>query len=202
MESEKFSGFAMKPDPTEQLMRILSGASQNAPPQVAAELLPILYDELRRLAQARVAQEASGQTLDATALVHEAYLRLTDGTEVQWDGRAHFFGAAAEAMRRILVEHARARGAKKRGGGRRRVEAPDLAAVCADDAALLALDEALTELEALDSRMARIVKLRYFAGLSVQQTAEQVGVTTRTVERDWVAARAWLRSRVEGGDHG
>jgi RNA polymerase sigma factor (TIGR02999 family) len=163
-------------------------------PAEARELLPLVYDELRRLAAARLAREAPGQSLDATALVHEAYLRLVgDGPEPPWDGRGHFFAAAAEAMRRILVEAARRRGRQKRGGGRARLDL-DPAALAAPEASddLLDLDGALDRLAAAEPRAAELVKLRVFAGLTVRQAADALGISPRTADNDWAYARAWL----------
>jgi RNA polymerase sigma factor (TIGR02999 family) len=177
-----------------EVTRILSAIGQGD--QLAAErLLPLVYDELRRLAAAKLAQEKPGQTLQATALVHEAYLRLLDREPAQgWNGRGHFFAAAAEAMRRILVDAARSRRAEKRGGGRARVDA-DVAELTAprDDPKLLALDEALGKLERQDPAKARLVKLRYFAGLSRREAAEALGISTATADRYWAYARAWLQ---------
>jgi RNA polymerase sigma factor (sigma-70 family) len=144
--------------------------------QAASELLPLVYEELRRLARARLARERPGQTLQPTALVHEAYLRLVEGADPGWDGKRHFFAAAAEAMRRILIERARRRAAEAE-------VAPET---------LLAIDEALDRLEKIDREMAQVVKLRYFAGLSVGETAESLGLSPRTVNRHWTGARAWL----------
>ncbi len=159
------------------------------------ELLPLVYDELRRLAAARLAREAPGQTLAPTALVHEAYLRLVGGGRGDlWDGRGHFFAAAAEAMRRILIDRARDRKRLKRGGGRRR-EGLDLGSLVGDDARpedLLDLDDALGRLARLDPQGADLVKLRLFAGLSLEEAAGALGVASRTAERDWAFARAWL----------
>ena len=167
----------------------------------ASELLPLVYDELRQLAAARLAQEKAGQTLQPTALVHEAYLRLVGGNpDRSWNGRGHFFAAAAEAMRRILVEAARRKGRVRHGGGRRRVDLDpaDLSAEADDD--LLALDEALTRLAAIDPPAARLVELRFFAGLTMPEAAEALGVPLRSAERNWVYARAWLRRAVMGDD--
>jgi RNA polymerase sigma factor (TIGR02999 family) len=162
----------------------------------AAELLPLVYDELRKLAAARMSAEAPGQTFQATALVHEAYLRLVgDGQARSWDGRGHFFAAAAEAMRRILVDRARARATHKRGGGLRRVELDDVPATDRHPD-LLALDEALADLERHDASSARLVKLRYFAGLSHREAAAALGVTPRAADRLWALARAWLLHRL------
>jgi RNA polymerase sigma factor (TIGR02999 family) len=164
-------------------------------PQATADLLPQVYAELRRLAAAQLTREKPGQTLNATALVHEAYLRLV-GPEDQkrWQSRGHFFAAAAEAMRRILVEQARRKGRKKREGERVRVslEAVEPAAAVPDDD-LLALDEALTRLAEADPTAAELVKLRYFAGLSIPQAAEALGMGARSADRLWAYARAWLR---------
>lgn len=162
--------------------------------QASEELLPLVYDELRRLARQRLRHEKSGQTLEATALVHEAWLRLVSpGTDPGWKGRGHFFAAAAEAMRRILVENARRKGRLKHGGGhdREELEEAEIAAPAVDDR-LLDLDEALTRLEAIDARKAELVKLRYFAGLTLEQAAEALAIGTSTAERDWAYARAWL----------
>jgi RNA polymerase sigma factor (TIGR02999 family) len=173
-------------------------------PHAADQLLPLVYDELRRLAAARLAHEQSGQTLDATALVHEAYLRLV-GNEgpsgsaggLRFANRRHFFASAAEAMRRILVENARRRASIKRGGEfeRRELDESQLIAPETDDE-LLALDEALEELAGVDSVGAELVKLRYFAGLSGQRAAETLGLSSRTADRTWAYARAWLYQRL------
>lgn len=167
-------------------------------PLSSDELLPLVYDELRRLAARKLARERPGQTLQATALVHEAYLRLAGGDKaVQWDGRGHFFAAAAEAMRRILVERARQRASLKRGGGRQRVDLDQLApAVDGPPDELLALDEALSDLERHDEQAARLVKLRHFAGLSHQEAAEALGMTRRVADRNWALAKAWLFHRM------
>jgi RNA polymerase sigma factor (TIGR02999 family) len=167
-------------------------------PRAAEQLLPLVYDELRKLAAARMAQEAPGQTLQATALVHEAYLRLVDTAHPQpWNSRGHFFAAAAEAMRRILVENARYRARVRHGGSRERIEA-DLNSVpvaeVSDD--LLSLDEALTRLAAQDPLSADVVKLRYFAGLTIPQVAELLGISPRKVDFLWSYARAWLRREI------
>jgi RNA polymerase sigma factor (TIGR02999 family) len=170
-------------------------AIEQGDPRAAEDLLPLVYDELRSLAAARMAEEKPGQTLQATALVHEAYARLVGGHEARrWTGRGQFLAAAAEAMRRILVESARRKGALKRGGGRARAELRDDDWV-ADEAPdeVLAVHEALAGLAVADSQAAELVKLRYFAGLSVPEAAEALGLTTRTAERLWVYARAWLR---------
>lgn len=169
-----------------------------------AALLAEVYGQLRSVAQQRMKEERRGHTLDATALVHEAYLRLADETRIPWKGRAHFFAAAAQAMRRVLVEHARARGAVKRGGSgnpARSREIPlnviDLA-VDADADEILAVDEAIFRLESQDADLARIVRLRFFAGLSEDEVAQALEMSPRTVRRDWTVARAWLRRELRG----
>ena len=177
--------------------QILS-AIEAGDPNAAAELLPLVYDELRKLAAARMAEEKPGQTLTATALVHEAYLRLVGGEHPQdWDGRGHFFAAAAEAMRRILVDRARAARSEKRGGRLRRldVDAVDVAVTAAPDE-LLRIDEAIARLAAHDAAAARLVELRYFAGLTVAEAGVAVGVSSATAYRLWNYARAWLHSEL------
>jgi RNA polymerase sigma factor (TIGR02999 family) len=183
-----------------EVTRILSAVEQGDP-HAAEQLLPLVYDELRRLAAQKLAQEKPGQTLQATALVHEAYLRLVDAEKAQhWNSRGHFFAAAAEAMRRILVDYARRRAAHKRGGAARRVAWDDqLAAADRPDEDVLALDEALGELEQHDPQAAGLVKLRYFSGLSHQQAAEAMGVSRRVADRLWVVAKAWLYQRLQQG---
>jgi RNA polymerase sigma factor (TIGR02999 family) len=157
------------------------------------ELLPLVYEELRLLAASKLSQERPGQTLQTTALVHEAYLRLVGDGVQHWNGRAHFFGAAAEAMRRILIENARRKGRIKRGGGRNRVDLDDVElAVKGPSDDLLILDEAISKLAAVDSTKAELVKLRYFAGLSLEQTADILGLSVTTAKRHWTYARAWL----------
>jgi RNA polymerase sigma factor (TIGR02999 family) len=171
-------------------------------PHAASQLLPLVYEELRKLASQRMAQEAADHTLQPTALVHEAYVRLVgDGEAAQWDNRGHFFAAAAEAMRRILIDDARRKLAAKHGGGCVRLELPADMAVNGPDERpeLLALDEALNRLAASDPSLAELVKLRYFAGLSVEETALVLGSSTRTVKRDWSFARAWLRREMDRG---
>ena len=170
--------------------------------EAAEELLPLVYSELRRLAAARLAQERPGQTLQATALVHEAYLRLTSSEEpASWENRGHFFAAAAEAMRRILVESARRKRRLRHGGGFQRVELDDAAAAIeAPSEDLLALDEALQVFEQEEPEKARLVKLRYFAGLNEEQAAEVLGVSRATTARWWAFARAWLYNRIQDGN--
>lgn len=177
-------------DVTQILAQIESGD-----PAAAEQLLPLVYDELRRLAAARLAQEQPGQTLQATALVHDAYLRLVGNgqQDERWNNRGHFFGAAAEAMRRIVIENARHRKRLKRGGQHTRV---DLESACSiqesDDLDLLALDEALARFAATEPLKADLVKLRFFAGLTMPQAAEALGVSLATAERYWTFAKAWL----------
>jgi RNA polymerase sigma factor (TIGR02999 family) len=166
-------------------------ALEQGDPHAAEQLLPLVYDELRRLAAARLIQERSGQTLDATALVHEAYLRLVG--DQHFDNRRHFLAAAAQAMRRILVERARRKKRLKRGGGRVRIDLDKIDV--ADDAAdLLELDEALAQLAEVDTAAAQLVQLRYFGGLSMPQAADVLGISLRSAERLWTYARAWLRA--------
>jgi RNA polymerase sigma factor (TIGR02999 family) len=170
-------------------------------PKAASELLPLVYDELRKLAAQKLAREKPGQTLQATALVHEAYLRLV-GEEKgpRWDSRGHFFTAAAEAMRRILVDAARRRGARKRGAGLGRIDLPELAETPTDDPIdLLALDEALGRLEALHPQKARVVQLRFFAGCTLEETAQMLGISRATAQRHWAVARAWLFGQLHRG---
>jgi RNA polymerase sigma factor (TIGR02999 family) len=185
-----------------EVTRILSAIDQGDP-HAAAQLLPLVYDELRQLAAQKLAEEKAGQTLQATALVHEAYLRLVDVQQApSWDSRGHFFAAAAEAMRRILIDQARRKHSRKRGGSLQRVEldvgallaAPERRA--AED--LLALDEALRQLEGEDPLKARLVKLRYFAGLSLAEAAAALGVSPATAKRHWVYARSWLYGQIQG----
>ena|SRR5687767_6568724 len=158
------------------------------------ELTPIIYDELRRLARGFLRRERPGHTLQPTALVHEAFLRLIDQSHVNWQNRAHFFGAASRLMRQILINHAEARRAAKRGGGAERVSLEDIDhSTPKQDIDLIALDEALRRLERLDPQQGRIVEMRYFSGLTVEEIAEAIGVSPATVKRDWSVARAWLR---------
>jgi RNA polymerase sigma factor (TIGR02999 family) len=176
-----------------EVTRILSAIEQGDP-SASEQLLPLVYEELRKLAAQKLAQEKPGQTLQATALVHEAYVRLVDTEQAQqWNSRGHFFGAAAEAMRRILVNRARDKGRLKRGGGRKRVDLDHLsdpATTSGDD--LLALDEALERLTNAHAECAALVKLRFFAGLTQQEAAAALGLASRTADRQWAFARAWL----------
>ena len=191
---------ADEPEITEALAVLRRGA-----PDAMDRLLPLVYGELRRVAHRQLAAEPAGHTLSTTALVHEAYLRLERQTRAQWVDRAHFFAVAARVMRRVLVDYARRHWAQRRGGaGRQRVALDD-----ADDAGaltvaaradeLLALDEALVRLAALDERLARVVECRFFAGLSEAETAEALGVSQRTVSRDWTMARGWLYQELRDG---
>src|SRR5207253_4781438 len=179
--------------------RILAAIDQGDP-HAAEQLLPLVYEELRKLAAQKMAQEVAGQTLQATALVHEAYLRLVDADKVQhWNSRGHFYAAAAEAMRRILVEHARRKGSLKRGGGRQREELDEKNVVAPQaPGELLALDDALSQLAVTDAQAAELVKLRYFAGLTVKQAAESLGISPRAADFLWAFARAWLLRKIEG----
>ncbi len=179
------------------LTQLLHGAQQGDP-IAAAELLPLLYTELRKLAAAKMARELPGQTLQPTALVHEAWLRLAGGEQQTWQNRAHFFAAAAEAMRRILIDNARRKRAQRHGGGQERVELPeDGIAAPTDDDQLLAVHEALDQLAAQDPRKAELVKLRYFVGLSVEESAEVLGISAPTAKRDWAYAKAWLFNQIQ-----
>lgn len=180
--------------------RILSAIDQGDS-RAAERLLPLVYDELRKLAAARLAQEKPGQTLQATALVHEAYLRLVDVDRVQpWNSRGHFFAAAAEAMRRILIDQARRRRRPKLGGDRRRVELDEALVISQPREDLLDLDEALTQLAEAEPIKAELVKLRYFAGLSIEEAAACLNLSPATAKRYWTVARAWLFDALGGRD--
>jgi RNA polymerase sigma factor (TIGR02999 family) len=183
--------------------RILS-ALEAGDPREAEQLLPLVYGELRRLAAQKMAREPDGQTIEATALVHEAYLRLVGADTVQqWNSRGHFFAAAAEAMRRILVERARHKRSLKAGGEFRRQDLSDIQpAVGGPDLDLLALNEALDKLAKRDPRQAELVKLRFFAGLTTEQAAQALGVSTSTAENDWAHARCWLRLEMDAAGEG
>jgi len=185
--------------PEPQRVTLLLGEIGRGNRRAAEDLLPLIYDELRRLARSRMAREKPGQTLQPTALVHEAYLRLVGDADVRWDGRGHFFAAAAEAMRRILIERARRHARLRHGGGGQRVTF-DEARIAGTEASaeLLAIDEALARLETRDPAMAGVVKLRYYAGLSVEECAAALGLSPRTVNRLWTAARAFLRREITG----
>jgi RNA polymerase sigma factor (TIGR02999 family) len=175
-------------------------AIEQGDPSAAERLLPLVYDELRRLAAEKMREEKPGQTLQATALVHEAYIRLVDMEKAQhWNSRGHFFAAAAEAMRRILVEQARRKRGPRHGGGQRRRELVEVQiASPAAPERLLALDEALAKLAVRDPKIAELVKLRYFAGLTNKQAAAVLGVSPRTADSYWAYAKAWLREEIDG----
>ncbi len=181
------------------------GQIESGDPLAAEKLLPLIYDELRKLAAARLAQEKPGQSLQATALVHDAYIRLVDVDKAQhWDSRGHFFSAAAEAMRRILIEQARRKLAAKAGGRRQRQELNDLPNVAdiasTDRLDLLALDEALQKLEVHSPRKAQLVKLRFFAGLTLEEAAKVLGVAVSTASADWLYSKGWLQLEMRSDD--
>jgi RNA polymerase sigma factor (TIGR02999 family) len=182
-----------------EVTRILA-AIEGGDPAAAEQLLPLVYDELRKLAAQKLAHEQPGQTLDATALVHEAYLRLVGAAEERsWENRGHFFAAAAEAMRRILINRARDRGRLKRGGDWKRVDLEHLtAADSATDEQVLALDEVLQQLEQQNRPCADLVKLRFYAGLTMEEAASALGISSRTAHRHWAFARAWLYNALGG----
>ena len=176
---------------------VLLEAANRGDSQAAEQLLPLVYEELRRLAAAKMASENPGQTLQATALVHEAWLRLAGDANRKWNDRTHFFAAAAEAMRRILVENARRKRAQRHGGGQQRLELLDLAAASPPNAdQLLAVNDALDKFAALDPQTAELVKLRYFVGMTIEETAEALGISKATVKRHWDYARAWLYEEI------
>ncbi len=190
----------MSTDARTRATEIVAGLSDGDPTERSAEdLLPLVYDQLRRMAERYLRHESPGHTLPATALVHEAYLKLVDQSRVSWQGRSHFFAAGARVMRRLLIDHARGRGRQRRGGGWRRVtlaESLAPAAVGLEGEQLLALDGALRKLAGLDQRQARIIELRFFGGLTNAEVAAVLGVARRTVDRDWQFARAWLRKEL------
>jgi RNA polymerase sigma factor (TIGR02999 family) len=176
-----------------EISRLLA-AHREGDKEALDRLLPLVYDELRQLAASYLRRERGNHTLQPTALVHEAYFRLVDQRDAAWQNRSHFFGVAAHLMRLILVDHARARSAEKRGGDAVRVPLDDLfRAAKQNDTDVLALDEALSRLAALDAQQVRVVELRYFGGLNVEETAEALGISAATVKRDWSVARMWLR---------
>ncbi len=182
--------------------RILSAIEQGDA-KAADELLPLVYEELRRLARLKMSQELPGQTLQATALVHEAYIRLVGSEARNWSGRTHFFAAAAEAMRRILIDNARRKKSIKYGGGRKRIDLNDAVPASNNEARLdelIALDEALEKLSTKDKVKADLVKLRYFAGLTCKQAAEVLGISHNTADQYWAYARSWLRLEITKGD--
>ncbi len=173
-------------------------AWRNGDQQALDQLMPLVYDELRRLAAAYLRREHPGHTLQTTALVHEAYLRLVDQTHADWQNRAQFFGVAAQLMRRILVDHARTQHAAKRGSGALKLSLNEAAGKTKEKAAeVVALDDALAELAALDPQQSRLVELRYFAGLSIVETAEVLGISPATVKREWNTAKAWLYNQLK-----
>jgi RNA polymerase sigma factor (TIGR02999 family) len=184
-----------------EVTQILS-AIERGDPHASEQLLPLIYDELRRLAAQRLARESPGQTLETTDLVHEAYLRLVDVDEAQhWNSRGHFFAAAAEAMRRILIDNARRKKRAKRGGGWKRVDLDDPKLVCqSSDQDLIDLEDALDSLAAEAPDAAQLVRLRHFAGLSIEEAAELVGIARSVAYEHWAYARAWLRCRLQGDD--
>lgn len=195
--------------PSPSHITLLLAAANAGESRAAADLLPLVYNELRRLAAVHMANERSGSTLQPTALVHEAYVRLLGATEVEWHNRGHFFAAAALAMRRILVDHARARAAQKRGGGGVRMDGEAVNTIAAPESTashepvdLLALDGAIDRLRARDARQADVVMLRYFAGLTIEQTALALGLSPGTVKNEWTFARAWLRRELESALEG
>jgi RNA polymerase sigma-70 factor, ECF subfamily len=186
-----------EPGEVTRLLRELSAGREGA----IDDLMPLVYDELRRIASRHMRREGEQHTLQPTALVHEAYLKLVDQTRVEWDGRTHFLCVASSAMRRILVDHARGRLRQKRGAERQRVDIDDVLEHAAEsDADVLDLHEALDRLSAIDDRQARVVELRFFGGMSVAETAEALGVSRRTVEGEWTHAKAWLGLELRGSD--
>ena len=186
--------------PTAGNITLLLCRAEQGDTQAAEQILPLVYDELRRAAAAKMSREAAGQTLQPTALVHEAWLRLGGEQQPQWANRAQFFAAAAEAMRRILIENARKRRALRHGGGLKKVSASqtgfDLPMPGLNDEQLVRLDEALNELTIQDARLAELVKLRYFVGLTLEEVAESTGISVRTAKRHWLYARVWLFNAV------
>ncbi len=214
MPSTVRSDLSDRPGPSTQHPRtvhdvtMLLNAVGQGDENAAAQLLPLVYEELRKLAASRMSHESAGQTLQPTALVHEAYMRLVDaqGKSPRWDGRGHFFGAAALAMRRILVERARHRNRIKHGGGRKRVDLGEAATMAdatggangADGTDLIALDEAMQKLERVDKRKYDVVMLRYFAGLSIEETASALSLSAATIKNEWTFARAWLHREMAG----
>jgi RNA polymerase sigma-70 factor (ECF subfamily) len=189
----------MSDDIKDRVTEIVSALDRGEPLDgvTAEELMPLVYDQLRRLARAYMARETPGHTLQPTALVNEAYIRLVDSSKISWQGRTHFFAVGARVMRRLLIDHARGRGRQKRGADWQRVTfsqmLPHLRQHDVDLEQLLAMNEALERLAALDERQARVVELRYFAGLTVPEVAQLLGVSQRTIEGDWTHARAWLK---------
>ena len=183
------------PAPVTQLLRAWKDGDEGA----LAALVPLVESELRRLARVYMARERAGHTLQTTALVNEAYVRLVDAQHVQWQGRAHFLGIAARLMRRVLVDHARTRDGQKRGGGDQRIELNEAMVVSeSPDINVLALDRALDALAAVDQRRSRVVEMRFFGGMSVEETADALDVSPDTVKRDWRLAKLWLMRELEG----
>lgn len=182
---------------TGEVSRLLQAASAGDA-DALAKIVPLVYDELRRIASAYLRRERSDHTLQTTSLVHESYLRLVGQADLSWRNRAHFRAIAANTMRRVLVDHARARSAQKRGGGQRVALEDDAGITSARSVDVQAVDQALTRLAELDPQQARVVELRFFAGLSVEEAAAALGISTATVKRDWAMARAWLRRELEG----
>lgn len=181
-------------DPSRAEITRLLLAHREGDDEAFRQLTPLIYNDLRRIALGQIARGGAGETLNATALVHEAYLRLIDERQVEWQGRAHFFAIAARSMRRIIVDHARERGAQKRGGGQPHLELdPERIAVVEQAETLLALDRALAAMSAIDERLAKVAECRLFGGLSEEETAQALAVSLRTVQRDWQRARAWLQ---------
>ncbi|HVT91847.1 MAG TPA: sigma-70 family RNA polymerase sigma factor [Bryobacteraceae bacterium] len=179
---------------------VLLVASSHGDRRATDQLMPLVYDELRRLAQSYLQRERPGHTLQGTALVHEAYLRLIDQKQVKWQNRAHFFGVASQMIRRILVDHARSHQTAKRGAGAQKLSLDDALGVAgATDLDLVALDDALNDLAKLDPGQSRIIELRFFGGLSIEETAEVMGQSTATVNREWSSARAWLFRQMSRG---
>lgn len=188
------------PDPSPNEVTLLLREWSEGDAGALERLIPLVYNELQRLARAHLRDERAGHTLQPTALVHEAYLRLVDQRRVNWQNRGHFFSVAAQMMRRILVDHARARLTKKRGHGVRTIGLDEAIPVSTEaDAALVSLDDALAGLKDLDPRQCRVVELRYFAGLTLEETAEALAVSTATVKREWTLAKAWLRREMGSG---
>lgn len=185
-----------------RLLHEMAGTEGDAARELVQELLPLVYDDLRRLAQAKMNREPGSATLEPTALAHETFMRLVDHSRVDWRGKSHFMAVAAQAMRRILVDHARARKRLKRGGARQRLElGSQVAQGGLSEVDLIELDDALDQLASIDPRQAKVVELRFFGGMSVEEAAETLGVSKRTVEGDWTMARAWLRRALsEGGE--
>ena len=190
----------MKPSPNEVSLLLLNWSEGDR--AALDKLVPLVYDELRRLARHFMRQEREGHTLQTTALVNEAYVRLIDQRSVRWQNRAHFFAVAAQLMRRILVDHARSRRYAKRGGDARQVSFDEAAIVSRERGAeLVAVDDALTDLAARDPRKSQIVELRFFGGLNIEETAEVMGISPTTVQREWRSAKAWLYQAIREGSH-